>query len=72
MTTTVVAPLFKPDEYKVVEKLTPVLIGNGQRYVAAIDRLASVPKADLGKAVANVESTRLEIFSATDFLLTGY
>lgn len=72
LTTTVVAPLFKLNEYRVVAKLTPVVEVKGERFVVAIDRLASVPKAELGKSIANLEQSRLDLLSATDFLFTGF
>lgn len=72
LTTTVVAPLFSRSEYQVVARLTPVVMVKGREYVVAVDRLAALPKSDLGKVVANLESARLELMNATDFLFTGF
>lgn len=71
LTTTIVAPLYKTSEYRVVRHLTPLVDVGRQRLVVAIDRLAFVPKGILGKPVANVESARLELLRATDMLFSG-
>lgn len=72
LTTTIVAPLFKTTDYRVVDKLTPVVEFDGRRFVVGIDRLASVPKAELGRAVANLDASRFDLLRATDFLFTGF
>lgn len=72
LTTTIVAPLFKLNEYRLVKGLTPMIDVGRQRLVVAIDRLASVPKNQLGKSIANVESARMDLLRATDLLFTGF
>lgn len=71
LTTTIVAPLFKQGDYRVVAGLTPVVTLGRQRLIAAVDRLASMPKRQLGKPVGNVASAHYDLIRAIDFLISG-
>jgi toxin CcdB len=71
LTTTVVAPLYKPAEFRALQRLTPTVIIGRQKYIVAIDRLASVPKRQLGRVVGNLEDLRFELIKATDYLFSG-
>jgi len=70
--TTVVAPLFKPDEVPPVRLLRPLVTVGRQRLVVSVERLASVPRRQLGKAIGNLEVARYELLRATDFLFSGH
>jgi mRNA-degrading endonuclease toxin of MazEF toxin-antitoxin module len=71
LTTTIVAPLFKQGEYRVVAGLTPVVSLGRQRLIVAVDRLASMPKRHLGKPVGNVSTAHFDLVRAVDFLISG-
>jgi toxin CcdB len=71
LTTTIVAPLYKPAEFRPLDRLTPIVVVGRQKYVVAIDRLAAVPKRQLGRAVGNLENLRYELIKATDYLFSG-
>jgi hypothetical protein len=70
--TVIVAPLYLPSELDVVERLRPTATVSGRRYVVAVDRLASIPKRQLGTAKDNLEPLRYELTKAIDLLLSGF
>ena len=57
---------------KSVERLTPDLSVNGQRYILATQYAASVPKAKLGGVVTSLASEHLTITAALDMLISGF
>jgi toxin CcdB len=71
--TTVVVPLKKleTNKDKVLTQLTPILAIEGVNYLMLTPQLAGIQRKDLGKAITNVESARIEILNALDFLFTG-
>lgn len=71
LTTTVVAPLFKQGDYRVVAGLTPVVTVGRQRLIVAVDRLASMPKRQLGKPVGSVAVAHDALIRAIDLLISG-
>ena len=72
LATVVVAPLYLPSELDVLERLRPTATVSGRRYIVAVDRLASIPKRQLGAAKDNLEPLRYELTKAIDLLLTGF
>lgn len=72
LTTTVVAPLYRPGEYRVVVGLTPIVNVGRQRLVVAVDRLGAIRKQQLGKTVGNLEPHHYDLLRAIDLLFTGF
>jgi toxin CcdB len=72
LATRVVAPII-PLEMSgpKLDKLNPLVSISGDSYVVSIAELAGVPVQALGKCVASVTSSRLEVISALDFLFAG-
>lgn len=71
--TRVVAPLQSVDTVSwVIARLTPRLEVNGKTYVMATHRLAALPLAEIGPAIADLSSRADEITGATDFLFQGF
>jgi mRNA-degrading endonuclease toxin of MazEF toxin-antitoxin module len=68
----IVVPLYGTRELPVVQNVRPEIKVDRQKYVAAVDRLASLPKKQLGPAVANAESIRFELLRAIDKLISGF
>lgn len=68
----VVAPLFAEAELAPIEKLRPRVRIARKNYIVAIDRLASLPRRQLGAAVANLDKSRYELINALDFLFAGF
>jgi len=68
----VVAPLFAKDELDHIARLRPIVLIARKKYVVAVDRLASLPRRQLGAPVANLESARYELINALDFLFAGF
>lgn len=71
--TTVVVPLKKleTNKDKVLTQLTPILAIEGVNYLMLTPQLAGIQRKELGKAITNIESARIEILNALDFLFTG-
>lgn len=70
--TRVVAPLQSVDTVSwVIARLTPRFEVNGKTYVMATHRLAALPLAEIGPAIADLSSRADEITGATDFLFRG-
>ena len=55
-----------------LEKLSPVLTVNGEEVLMSTPELAGYPVSDLGAKVASLSDERTTIFSAIDFLLSGF
>lgn len=71
--TRVVAPLQSVDTVSwVIARLTPRFKVNGKTYVMATHRLAALPLAEIGPAIADLSSRADEITGATDFLFQGF
>ena len=71
--TTIVVPLKKleTNKDKVLTQLTPILAIEGVNYLMLTPQLAGIQRKELGKAIMNIESARIEILNALDFLFTG-
>jgi len=71
--TTIVVPLKKleTNKDKVLTQLTPILAIEGVNYLMLTPQLAGIQRKELGKAITNIESARIEILNALDFLFTG-
>ena len=70
--TVVVAPLFRASELDAVRQLRPTVSIEAGDYVIAIDRMASLPRRLLGKAVANLSPMDYEIRKALDLIFSGF
>jgi mRNA-degrading endonuclease toxin of MazEF toxin-antitoxin module len=68
----VVAPMYLASELPPLQKLRPQTTFKRKAYVIAIDRLASVPKRQLGAPVGNLESLRYEMSKALDLIFVGF
>lgn len=72
LATTIVAPLYAMRELPAVERLRPAVSIGGKRYRVAVDRMAALPKLQLGAVIGNVENTRHELLGAVDLLFSGF
>jgi mRNA-degrading endonuclease toxin of MazEF toxin-antitoxin module len=72
LATIMVAPLYMVRELPAVERLRPTVSVGKRRYRAAVDRMAAIPRRQLGTAVANAESARYELLGAIDLLFSGF
>ncbi|MBK5016241.1 MULTISPECIES: CcdB family protein [Pantoea] len=66
-------PLFPHENYKGprAERLTPILVIEGQKYVMMTHEMASVPEKALREDVENISGQAVVIKSALDFLFDG-
>lgn len=73
MQTCVVVPLtpVQTMTHSPMNKLTPVLIVQGQEYCMMTPQLAGIHKRELGAEVAVLNNYQHEIIAAMDFLLSG-
>jgi toxin CcdB len=71
--TTVVIPLyfFESSQHMLLTKLTPVLTIDNKDYLALTTQLAGISRKELGKTVALLDSYRIAIIDAIDFMLQG-
>jgi toxin CcdB len=70
---TIVLPL-SPLEiigFKPISRLNPIVVIQGQRYVVMTQELAGISRSILGDVCGSVETYRLEIITAIDFVLSG-
>jgi toxin CcdB len=73
LSTRTVVPLVRTRFLKEnLEKLSPVLTVNGEEVLMSTPELAGYPVRDLGAKVASLSDERITIFSAIDFLLSGF
>jgi hypothetical protein len=72
LATVVVAPLFLPSELDALERLRPSATVSGRVYIVAVDRLASLPKRQIGPPSDNLEVLRYELTKALDLLFSGF
>lgn len=70
--TRVVVPLIAESAApKPAQRLNPVLVVGGERYVLMTQFLAAVEVRELGDKVGSLESESETVLGALDFLLTG-
>ncbi|ARM86629.1 plasmid maintenance toxin/cell growth inhibitor CcdB protein [Rhizobium sp. CIAT894] len=55
-----------------ISRLNPRFSIEGEAYVMATQRMASIPTNELGKAVADLSSDSDRIVAAVDFLFQGF
>jgi hypothetical protein len=72
LATTIVAPLYPMRELPAVERLRPTVSVGGKRYRVAVDRMAALPKRQLGAVIGNAENARYELLGAVDLLFSGF
>lgn len=73
LSTRTVVPLVRTRFLKQnLEKLSPILTVNGEDVLMSTPELAGYPVADFGTKVASLSDERQTIFSAIDFLLSGF
>jgi mRNA-degrading endonuclease toxin of MazEF toxin-antitoxin module len=68
----IVVPLYGARELPALINVRPEIKVDRQKLVAAVDRLASLPKQQLGPALTNAESVRFELLRAVDRLFSGF
>jgi toxin CcdB len=56
---------------KPINKLTPPIDVDGERYLLVTPQLAGIARSELGAAVESVEDQRTTIVSALDLLISG-
>jgi toxin CcdB len=71
--TRVVAPLVKASalQKKAIDRLTPTVTFEGEKYLLLIPQLSGIAKADLGTRAGDLTRYRDEIVAALDFLFLG-
>jgi len=73
LSTRIVVPLVRTRFLKQnLEKLSPILTVSGEEVLMSTPELAGYPVTDLGSKVASLSDERETIFSAIDFLLSGF
>lgn len=72
LATIIVAPVYKPTELAEISGLRPMITLAGNRHLVAIDRLAAVPKGQLGRVVGSAEAQSFELLKALDLLFSGF
>ena len=69
----VVVPLVDPGYFGLTAKtLNPLVKVLGESYVVSPMEIGSLPRGQLGAAVADLRASRQEVLAAMDFLLTGF
>jgi toxin CcdB len=72
LTTRVVIPLYPMTRgQRNITQLTPTVMVQGRRHLAAVPELAGVPASMLGEPVADLSRERATILAAIDLLITG-
>jgi len=73
LATRTVVPLLRMGFLKQnLEKLSPILTVNGEKVLMSTPELAGYPVTDLGEKITSLSAERATIFSAIDFLLSGF
>jgi toxin CcdB len=73
LSTRTVIPLLRTRFMKQnLDKLSPILTVNGEEVLMSTPELAGYLVSDLGAKVASLSDERTTIFSAIDFLLSGF
>jgi hypothetical protein len=70
--TRVVAPLIEPRAIKEVTRVHVRVAFGGRDWLLALDRLATVNRAELGSSEGSVEDQRHAIIKGLDLIFTGY
>ncbi len=69
----IMAPLIPVSDMPwTMTRLTPRFVIDGQPYVMATHRMASVPTSEIGPMVTDLSHRSDEITAATDFLFQGF
>jgi toxin CcdB len=72
LTNRVVAPLVPPEEYgQPFDRLTPIFVIDGDRYVMLTQFLGAVQIGELRTKIANLEHEQFRIKAAIDVLVFG-
>lgn len=70
--TRMIVPLRRADQFgKTIEHLNPIVVHDGTALVLDTASMASVPQAELKRAVGNNQDLRIDVENALDFLFTG-
>jgi toxin CcdB len=71
--TRVVAPLVKTSvlQKKAIDRLTPIVTFEGEKYLLLIPQLSGIDKADLGTRAGDLSRYREAIVAALDFMFLG-
>lgn len=71
--TRVVAPLVKTSalQKKTIDRLTPMVTFDGQKYLVLVPQLAGIARADLGTRAGDLSRYRDDIVAALDFVFLG-
>ncbi len=73
LATRLVVPLLRDAEAERLERLTPVVIVDGEAHLAAVQEMAAIPARLLrGAPVASIANHRDELVGAIDFLVVGF
>ena len=69
----VVVPFSTPAsvKHRDVKKLCPVVMIEGKEFILLTHQITAVPKSILNKEVTDITSSRSEIITAIDLLITG-
>lgn len=70
--TAIVAPLYLVKDLPGIRHLRPEFRIGKKTYVIAVDRMASMPKANLGEPVASASDLHFELLRAADRLFSGF
>jgi hypothetical protein len=68
----IAAPMYTPSEIAEIDRLRPRARYKGRSYVIAIDRLAYMPRAQVGRPLGSVEASRYEVIKAIDLIFSGF
>jgi toxin CcdB len=71
--TRIVAPLVKASalQKRAIDRLTPMITFEGEKYLLLIPQLSGIAKADLGIRAGDLSRYREEIVAALDFVFLG-
>lgn len=72
LATLVVAPLFPEGDLPAASHVRVLVEIERKRYVAAVDRLAAMPKAQLRSPIANLGGQDHDFMRAIDLLFSGF
>ena len=72
LATVVVAPLYRIEDLPAISQLRPVVRIGNQDYVMAVDRMASLPVAQLGPSSKNLIDMDYQIRKALDLVFSGF
>ena len=72
LVTVVTAPLYSVNELERVRQLRPVVEIAGTEFLVAIDRLAFLPRRQLGAPIANLQEHEYQLRKALDLGYSGF